>query len=54
MTSKVLGMDVCFHRVLAFGKHGGTLCPRAFESREKFLYLGKCYQEFERYVKDAL
>jgi hypothetical protein len=41
MLSKALEMGVCFHRGPAFGEHGETLFPRAFERREKFLYLGK-------------
>jgi len=40
MLSKALEMGICFHRGPAFGEHGGTLCSRAFERREKFLYLG--------------
>jgi hypothetical protein len=28
--------------------------PRAFERRDKFLYLGEFYKEFERYVKKGL
>jgi hypothetical protein len=39
--SKVLEMGVSFHRGPAFGEHGGTLFPRAFERSEDFLYLGK-------------
>jgi hypothetical protein len=27
--------------------------PRAFERRDKFLYLGEFLKEFERYVKEA-
>jgi hypothetical protein len=41
MLRKALEMDICFHRGFAFGEHGGTLFPRAFERREKFVYLGK-------------
>jgi hypothetical protein len=32
----------------------GSSFPRAFERRENFLYLGKFYEEFERYLKNAL
>ena len=39
--SKTLEMGICFHRGPAFGENGGTLFPRAFGRREKFLYLGK-------------
>ena len=31
----------------------GRSFPRAFERRENFLYLGKLYEEFERYIKRA-
>jgi len=54
MLSKALEMDVCFPRGPAFGEHGGTLFPRAFERRDTFLYLGEFCKEFERYVKKAL
>jgi hypothetical protein len=32
----------------------GRSFPRAFERSEKILYLGKFYEEFERYVEKAL
>jgi hypothetical protein len=32
----------------------GRPFPRAFERRDKFVYLGEFYKEFERYVKKAL
>jgi len=41
MLSKALDRGVCFHRGPAFGEHEGTLFPRAFDRREKFLYVGK-------------
>jgi len=37
--SKALEMGVCFHTVPSFAEHGGTRFPRAFERREKFIYL---------------
>jgi len=45
MLSKALEMGACFHRVPAFGEHGGTLFPRAFEIRDTFLYLGEFCKE---------
>jgi len=32
----------------------GCSFPRAFERRDKFLYLGDFYEEFEKYVKEGL
>jgi hypothetical protein len=40
-----------FPQVLFLGNMEGYFFPGAFERREKFLYLGKFYEEFERYVK---
>jgi hypothetical protein len=51
MLSKALEMGVCFYRGPALGTKEGRFSPWAFERRKKFLYLGKFYEEFERYVK---
>jgi hypothetical protein len=32
----------------------GCSFPRALERRDKFLYLGEFYKEFERYVNKAM
>jgi hypothetical protein len=32
----------------------GLSSPRAFERRDKFLYLGEFYKEFDRYVRKGL
>jgi hypothetical protein len=39
---------------LLLGNLEGCFFPRALERREKFLYLGKLYEEFESYIKGAL
>jgi hypothetical protein len=54
MLSKALVMEVCFHRSPAFGEVGVLSFHRVFERRDKFLYLGEFYKEFERYVKKDL
>ena len=41
MLSKALEIDVCFHRGLTLGNMEGCSFPRAFERRDKFLYLGE-------------
>ena len=41
MPSKALEMDVCFIGALLLGNMEGNSFPRAFERRDKFLYLGK-------------
>ena len=40
MLSKALEMDVCFIGAPLLGNMEGNSFPRAFERREKFLYLG--------------
>ena len=49
--SKALEMGVCVHRGPVLGSTKGHSFPRLFERRDKILYVGKCYREFERYVK---
>jgi hypothetical protein len=54
MLSTTLEIVVCFNRIPTFGKKGVTFLSRAYERRDKFLYLGNSYKEFERYVKKGL
>jgi hypothetical protein len=52
MLRKALEMGVCFHRDPLLGNMEGHSFPRTFETRGKFLYLGKFFkEEFERCVK---
>ena len=53
MLGKAMEMSVRFHRGPAFGNIKGRSSPRAFERREKFLYLGKFLWGIW-YVKKAL
>ena len=51
MPCKVLEKGVCFHRGHILGNMGGGRSfPKAFDRREKFLFLGEFYEEFERDV----
>jgi hypothetical protein len=51
MLSKALEMGVCSTGTPFLGNMEGRSFHRAFERREKFLYLGEFYEKYERYVK---
>jgi hypothetical protein len=53
MPSKVLEMGVCFHKAPVLGNMEGHFFLRAFEGREKFLFVRRTFEKFETHVKEG-